>query len=261
MEKMLVEPEKKRFNIKHLVIIIIVLLIILAVIISITRFTFKKEYEPKTFLAEQLPRFRIIDMENIGIKTDKDNDGINDQHDILIGAKKQLSQRSQNIFAEGVDESNYYRDGDPPPEYALSTDIVARSLKEAGFDLRMLVDEDINQNFDKYPLKDLWGQSFSDPNIDYRRIQNLEVFFERNAQKLTTYIDPKDKKNLESWLPGDIVLFDMDRNGFTDTAGIISDFTTREGIPKVIYNHTDPGYTIEKEILTTKKITGHFRYP
>lgn len=258
---MILGQGKKRFNIKHLVIIIIVLLIILAVIISITRFTFKKEYEPETFLEGQLPRFRAFDMENIGIDTDEDNDGLNDQYEILKGAKKQLSLRSQNIFGEGVDEPNYYRDGDPPPEYALSTDIVARSFKEAGFDLRMLVDEDINQNFDEYPLKDLWGQSFTDPNIDYRRIQNLEVFLERNAQKLTTAIEPGDKKSLEKWLPGDIVLFDMDRNGFTDTAGIISDFTTRDGIPKVIYNHTDPGYTVEKDILTTEKITGHFRYP
>lgn len=258
---MALETERKRFNIKHLIIIIVVLVIVLAVIISITRFTFKKEYKPRTNLVQQLPRYRVFDMENIGITTDKDSDGINDQHDILIGAKKQLSIKSTNIFAPGVEEPNYYSGGDPPLEYALSTDIVARSFKEAGFDLSGLVDKDISENFDKYPLKELWNQSFTDPNIDYRRIQNLEVFFSRKAQKLTTSSEMDDRKIIESWLPGDVVFFDMDGNGFTDTAGIVSDATTRDGIPKVIYNHTDPGFTVEEDILTTKKVTGHYRYP
>jgi len=258
---MVVEPERKRFNIKHLIIIIVVLLIVLAVIISIRSFTFKKEYEPNTSVTGQLPRFKTFDMENIGVYTDKDRDGINDQHDILLGAKKQLSLGSTNIFAEGEEEPNYYSGGDPPLEYALSTDIIARAMAEAGYDLRMLVDEDISRDFDAYPLKALWNQSFTDPNIDYRRIQNLEVFLNRNAQRLGTKFDIKEKETSADWLPGDIVLFDMDRNGYTDTASIISDNTTREGVPKVIYNHTDPGFTTEDDLLVNKKITGHFRYP
>jgi len=79
-----------------------VLLIALAVVISIRSFSFKKKYQPSTALAEVLPRFRLIDMNDLGIRTDQDNDGINDQEDILLGAKKQLTIPAVNIFSEGL---------------------------------------------------------------------------------------------------------------------------------------------------------------
>jgi uncharacterized protein YijF (DUF1287 family) len=250
-----------RLNLKHLLIIILILIIILAITISVSQFTFRKSYSPPTALVSLLPRYRVIDMENTGIVTDNDADGINDQKDILEGAKKQLENPAVNIFAEGVEEPNYYNGGDPPPEYALSTDIVSRSFANAGFDLSQLVNEDISNNFDQYPLRELWGQRYPDPNIDYRRIQNLEIFFQRNSTPLLINFNHTDDSNLLQWLPGDIVFFDMDGDGFTDSAGIISDFTTRKGIPKVIYNYIAPGFTVEEDILEEKIITGHYRYP
>lgn len=255
------ETEARKFNLKHLLIIILVLIIVLAIVISINRFTFKKEYSPPTAVSLLLPRYRVIDMDNIAVTSDADGDGINDQKDIMLGAKNQLEQPARNIFSEGVDEPNYYSGGDPPGEFALCTDIVARAFKEAGFDLGQLVNEDIKNNFEQYPLKKLWGQRFPDANIDYRRIQNLEVFFKRNAEGLISSFDPGDSVNLEMWLPGDVVFFDMDGNGPADNIGIISDFTTRKGVPKIIYNYIDPGYTVENDILGKSTVTGHFRYP
>ena len=70
-----------------------------------------------------------------------------------------------------------------------------------------------------------------------------------------------DEENLNSWLPGDVVFFDMVGDGRTDNVGIISDNTTRSGIPKVVYNYIDPGYTVENDILKEKVITGHYRFP
>lgn len=253
------EERKKRFNIKHFLIIILFLVIVLAVIVSVNEFSFKKEYEPGTALAEQLPRFRLIEMDNIGITGDADNDGINDQKDIMLGAKKQLENPARNIFLE-EDETNYYQGGNPPENLADCTDIIARAFIEAGFDLREMVDEDIKDNFNEYPLREIWGQRARDPNIDYRRIQNLEIFFRRNARVLDILLIISDGSNLNYWLPGDVVFFDMDRDGFTDNVGIISDNTTREGIPKIIYNYIDPGYTVERNILKEKIITGHYRF-
>jgi uncharacterized protein len=250
-----------KFNLKHFLIIILVLVIVLAMVISISRFTLKKEYLPLTALAEMLPRYRVIDMNNLGILTDKDADGINDQADICQGAKNQLDSPATNIFSEGADQPNYYNGGDPPAGFALCTDIVARAFRNAGFDLRLLVNEDIKNNFDLYPLKKLWGQSYPDPDIDYRRIQNMLIFFKRNASEQILTFNPVDLTNLEQWLPGDIVFFDMDKDGYTDNVGIISDFTTRKSIPKVIYNYIDPGVTVESDILGKAVITGHFRYP
>ena len=255
------ESSGGRLNLKHLLIIILVLIIILGITISVSQFTFRRSYTPPTSLVLLLPRYRVIDMENTGITTDFDGDGINDQKDILEGAKKQLENPAINIFSEGVDEPNYYSGGDPPLGYALSTDIVYRAFINAGFDLSQLVNEDITNNFDQYPLRELWGQRYPDINIDYRRIQNLEIFFQRNARVLLTGFDHTDKANLLQWLPGDVVFFDMDEDGFTDCTGIISDFTTRKGIPKVIYNYIDPGFTIEEDILDEKVVTGHYRYP
>ncbi len=233
------------------------LLIALAVVISIRSFSFKKKYQPSTALAEVLPRFRLIDMNDLGIRTDQDNDGINDQEDIMLGAKKQLTIPAVNIFSEGIDETNYYAGGDPPADLAISTDIIARAFLEAGFILKDLVYEDISNNFNEYPLRKNWGQTTCDPNIDYRRIQNMEIFFSRNALSLGIIFD----ENLDSWFPGDIVFFDMNRDGFTDCASIISDSTTRDGIPKIIYNYIEPGYTVEEDIIKERTVMGHYRYP
>ncbi|MCJ7727580.1 MAG: DUF1287 domain-containing protein [Actinobacteria bacterium] len=254
------EKYRKRFNIKHFLIIILVLVIVIAVIISVNQFSFKKEYRPPTALSDELPRYRLIDMDNTGITGDADEDGINNQKDIMLGVKKQLGKPAKNIFLE-EGETNYYQGGDPPEDLADCTDIIVRAFLEAGFSLKDLVYEDIKENFDKYPIKEIWNRSFCDPNIDYRRIQNLEIFFNRNAKVFDILFNASDEQNLNSWLPGDVVFFDMDRIGYSDNVGIISDNTTRDGVPKVIYNYIDPGYTVERDILKEKIITGHYRFP
>lgn len=241
-------------------IIILVLLIAIAVIITVNKFSFKKEYKPATALSDLLPRYRLIDMDNIPITGDADDDGINDQKDIMQGAKDQLGSPARTIRVE-EGENNYFKDGDPPGDLAISTDIVARAFLEAGFNLRDLVYEDISNNFDQYPIREKWGRSFCDPNIDYRRVLNMEIFFKRNAKDLGIFFNALDANNLNSWLPGDVVFFDMDEDGFSDNVGIISDNTTRSGVPKIIYNYIDPGYTIEKDILKEEVITGHYRFP
>jgi len=251
---------KKRLNIRHLLIIILLLLIAIAVIINVNKFSFKKEYEPSTALSDLLPRYRLIDMDNIPITGDADNDGINDQKDIMQGAKDQLNNPARTIRVE-EGENNYFKNGNPPEDLAIPSDIIARAFLEAGFSLKDLVYEDIGNNFDEYPIKEIWGRSFCDPNIDYRRIQNLEIFFKRNAKVLDIFFNALDEGNLISWLPGDVVFFDMDGDGFSDNDGIICDNTTRSGVPKVVYNYIDPGYTVENDILKEETITGHYRFP
>ena len=178
-----------------------------------------------------------------------------------MGTKRQLEIGAKNIFLEGADEPNYYDGGDPPENLALCTDIIARAFKDAGFSIRDLVDNDIANNFSEYPLKEIWNQTVTDSNIDYRRIQNLEIFFRRNSQILVIVFNPANIDNLNQWLPGDIVFFDMDGDSYSDNVGILSDVTTKDGAPKVIYNYINPGYTCEEDILGKEKIIGHYRYP
>ncbi len=145
---------------------------------------------------------------------DYDNDGIDDYTDILLGAKKEAENKP-------IYKSAYYAGGYPPDSEGVCTDVVWRAMKNAGYSLKDMVDEDIKNHVDKYPR--VAGKP--DPNIDFRRVPNLKVYFERNAINLTT-----DLSKIEEWQPGDIVIFG------TSHIGIISDKRNKKGIPYLIHN-------------------------
>ena len=67
---------------------------------------------------------------------DKDNDGIDDQTDILNNVRDYIATKPQY-------ESKYYAGGYPDDGYGVCTDVVAFGLRGAGYDLRELVNEDI----------------------------------------------------------------------------------------------------------------------
>ena len=130
-----------------------------------------------------------FDIETVISKTDCDNDGIDDYTDILQGAKIEAENKPTY-------KSAYYSGGYPPDNEGVCTDVIWRALKNAGYSLKDMVDEDIKNNIDKYPRVD--GKP--DSNIDFRRVPNLKVYFERNQINLTT-----DLSKIEEWQPGDIV--------------------------------------------------------
>jgi uncharacterized protein YijF (DUF1287 family) len=39
----------------------------------------------------------------------------------------------------------------------------------------------------------------AEPNIDFRRVPNLQVYFEKYAEVLTQEVIPKDLDNLSQW--------------------------------------------------------------
>ena len=84
-------------------------------------------------------------IKNYVSKYDKDNDGIDDQTDILNNVKKYISQRPKY-------KSKYYETGYPDDKYGVCTDVIGYGLKNAGYDLRNLVNEDIIKNKDKYNI-------------------------------------------------------------------------------------------------------------
>jgi len=73
---------------------------------------------------------------------DKDNDGIDDQTDILNNANNYIKTNPKY-------KSKYYNTGYPNDEYGVCTDVVAFALKDAGYDLMVLVNEDIKNNKEK----------------------------------------------------------------------------------------------------------------
>lgn len=169
-------------------------------------------------------------------ETDADQDGVDDQTDILQGALAYVDTRPKY-------KSKYYDSGYPDDGYGVCTDVVAFAMKAAGYDLMELVEEDIAQRPADYNIAQ------PDLNIDFRRVKNLQVFFKNHAESLST-----DVSDVEEWQGGDIVIFQKH-------IGIVSDRRNAEGIPYVIH-HNDPWQkSYEQDILGKRKdIVGHYRW-
>ena len=90
-----------------------------------------------------------------------------------------------------------YPGGDVPEDTGVCTDVVIRSYRKLGFDLQKFVHEDMKKHFSAYPQN--WGLSRPDPNIDHRRVPNLQAFFKRQGSALPVSQVPTDYK------PGDLI--------------------------------------------------------
>jgi uncharacterized protein YijF (DUF1287 family) len=195
------------------------------------------------------PEVEELVIERITCTSDQDGDGLNDLDDIVEGARKDIENKPRYTDA-------YYEGGYPPDDEGVCTDVIWRALKNAGFLLKDMVDEDIRKNIDLYPRV----QGHPDPNIDFRRIKNLRVFFDRFATILTTEITPLDVENLKEWQAGDIVVFDDPM----EHIAIISEKRNKDGVPYIIHN-CGP-YTQENDMLifwheNYSPIIAHYRFP
>ena len=177
---------------------------------------------------------------------DNNNNGIADPIDIVNGAREEAENKTDY-------QSNYYSGGYPPEGEGVCTDVIWRGIINAGIDLKELMDEDIRNNINLYPRT----EGKPDPNIDFRRVVNQDIFFQRFCEVLSTELISEDVENLVNWQPGDIVVF-LDS---TEHVGVISDKRDKEGIPYIIHN--SPPHAREEKLarlITNMKITGHYRW-
>ena len=191
------------------------------------------------FLFNYIPH-KMYSNEDFNIKTytssiDKDNDGIDDQTDILNSVREYIATNPKY-------KSKYYDSGYPDDEYGVCTDVVAFGLKGAGYDLMELVNEDIKNNRNNYNIDTI------DKNIDFRRVQNLKIYFENNSISLTT-----DVYDIENWQGGDIVIF-------TNHIGIVSNNRNKNGVTFIIHHANPFQKYYEEDILESRDdIIGHYR--
>lgn len=185
-------------------------------------------------------------VEKLEFAHDQDGDGLNDLDDILEGARKDADRKPHY-------QSAYYAGGYPPDDEGVCTDVIWRALANAGYSLKDMVDQDIQSHTSDYPR--VGGRP--DPNIDFRRVPNLTVFFSKNAASLTTEVIPGDAENLREWQRGDIVVFDRP----LPHIGIISDQRRPDGVPYLIHN-AGP-YTKEEDALLSWANPDHssFSFP
>lgn len=176
---------------------------------------------------------------------------VNAASPISSGSKLALDAKKQIGVTVSYDPA--YRNlefprGDVPQNTGVCTDVIVRAYRLQNIDLQQLVNVDMKSNWSAYPKN--WGLKSTDRNIDHRRVPNLEAFFERYGQSLST----TDKNSFKT---GDIVTWRLP-NGNLPDIGIVSNNNAADGTPLIIHN-IGRG-TQEENILFAYPITKHFRY-
>lgn len=166
---------------------------------------------------------------------DEDGDGIDDQQDMLDGARAYVATKP--AYA-----SRYYAGGYPDDGYGVCTDVVAQAMKASGYDLMQEVSDDIAARPGDYAI------DTPDANIDFRRVPTLKVFFAHTAVALTT-----DASAIDEWQGGDIVIYD-------NHIAIVSDKRDADGVPYIIHHYSPDQASYEEDALRNwGTINGHYR--
>lgn len=216
---------------KKIVIIIVISLLILISLISLIIYILYLF----NYIQHKMYSNEYFNIQTYTSNIDKDNDGIDDQTDILNSVREYIATNPKY-------QSKYYASSYPDDEYGVCTDVVAFGLKGAGYDLMELVNEDIRNNKDDYNIDTI------DKNIDFRRVQNLKVYFKNNAISLTTNI-----YDIDNWQGGDIVIFQ-------NHIGIVSNNRNKNGVTFVIHHANPYQKYYEEDILELRNdIVGHYR--
>lgn len=209
-------------------IIILIIIIIITVILSYTFYLFN--YMPAKKYSNSYFNIQTYISNN-----DKDGDGIDDQTDILNGVRDYISTNPKY-------KSKYYETGYPNDNYGVCTDVIAFGLLNAGYDLRMLVNEDIKKNKNNYEIDNI------DINIDFRRVKNIKIYLENNAISL-----PTEFNKIDTWQGGDIVVF-------KNHIGIVSNNRNKKGIPFLIHHANSYQRLYEEDVLEGRNdIVSHYR--
>ena len=162
-----------------------------------------------------------------------------------------MERTTHQVTYDGAYLSIAYPNGDVPDNIGVCTDVIIRSYRKLGVDLQKLVHEDMLKNFSLYPSHRIWGLKTTDKNIDHRRVPNLQTFFQRHGQELSTSNDSTDYK------PGDIVTWMLPGN--LPHIGIVIDRVSDSSDNPLIVHNIGRGPNVD-DMLFDFKITGHYRF-
>jgi hypothetical protein len=192
-----------------------------------------------------------VDTSAVPTKHDRDDDGIPDALDVLIGAKK--TALNADAYTEGYMDMAY-PNGDVPRDVGVCTDVVIRAVRNAGIDLQRALHEDIARARAAYPMVKGRG----DPKIDQRRVKTLLPYFQRHWKAHSVALDDA----ADPYRPGDVLFMDTfpSRSG-PDHIGIVSDSVGPSGHLLVINNWTVGTVTAEMDLLGSVPVLFRFRIP
>lgn len=228
---------------------LIIAIIFLVGIISISSILLLNKYNPRLIhqAREIIPIIKEVKLEVPSLieAIDKNKNGVYDSLDIINEARKEVERKTKYL-------SVYYSNGGYPPEgEGVCTDIVWRAFKGINVNLKDLVNKDIKANVSKYPRV----EGKPDPNIDFRRVKNLEVFFNKYATLITKELKPGDAENLKEWQPGDIIITYKPYEHIF----ILSDKRDADGVPYIIHNMY-PNAEESNRNIASWTIAGHYRW-
>ena len=219
-------------------------LFILVLLVVIWQEYFGNRLDP-TMITDKLDLGPVCQVPlQISSEDNNDND-IPDALDLVQGARQEVEQGT-------IYDASYYSGGYPPEGKGCCTDVIWRALEATGHDFKTMLDEDIKNYPEAYGIT---GKQ-PDPDIDFRRVKNLQIFFKRHGQELTTEVKPGEVENLKQWQPGDIVVF----GDPLEHVGIISDQRLKSGVPLVIHNGGPRASEVNALQLWPSKIIYHFRF-
>jgi uncharacterized protein YijF (DUF1287 family) len=159
-----------------------------------------------------------------------------------------VAQTTSRVTYDGSYRRMAYPGGDVPANVGVCTDVVVRAYRSVGIDLQVEVHEDMRRAFRVYPQ--LWGMARPDPNIDHRRVPNLQTLFQRSGARLPASRSASDYRS------GDLVTWMLPRN--LPHIGIVTADRSPAGTPLIVHN-IGRGPEVE-DILFAFPITGHYRY-
>ena len=136
-----------------------------------------------------------------------------------------------------------YPMGDIPKVRGVCTDVVVRAFRGIGIDLQKEIYIDKKRNPKRY--KGLYYTDRLDPNIDHRRVKNLQAYFAAKGFRVN-----------DKFKPGDIVVWKLPGSNL-DHIGICSDKLNKNGEPLIIHN-VGAGAQ-EEDVLREYNIVDHFR--
>ena len=160
-----------------------------------------------------------------------------------------IEQTSGNVVYDGAYRRIPYPGGDVPPGVGVCTDVVIRAYRSIGIDLQVKVHEDMARAFHSYPQ--LWGLARPDPNIDHRRVPNLQTYLRRAGAQLVASRRADDYRaaDLVTWmLPGNL-----------PHIGLVTDQRSSASGHRLVVHNIGRGPQLE-DVLFAYPITGHFRY-
>lgn len=139
--------------------------------------------------------------------------------------------------------------GDVPLERGVCSDVLVRAFRAVDIDLQVELNRDMRAEFSAYPT--IWGLRRPDPNIDHRRVPNLEMWFRRQGKALRAGLDAS------AYMAGDVVSWRLETG--QPHIGLVTDRRSADGRRPLILHNIGAGARVEDALFEWRPV-GHFRY-